>query len=178
MNILCFGDSNTFGYDPRDFFGGCYDAPWPALLAKMSGWSVQNLGENGREIPGYPISFPKEFDVLIVMLGTNDLLRGSSPKDAAKRMEAFLKSIDIESSKIVLIAPPAMKPGAWVPERSLLEASKELAAVYQRLSQRLGVRFADAAQWNVPLAFDGVHFTQEGHRTFAAALKYYLDKGE
>ena len=22
MNIICFGDSNTYGYDPRGYFGG------------------------------------------------------------------------------------------------------------------------------------------------------------
>ena len=29
MNILCYGDSNTFGWDPRSFFGGRYNEPWP-----------------------------------------------------------------------------------------------------------------------------------------------------
>ncbi len=26
MNIICFGDSNTYGYDPRGYFGGRYEA--------------------------------------------------------------------------------------------------------------------------------------------------------
>ena len=26
MNVICFGDSNTYGYDPRGYFGGRYDA--------------------------------------------------------------------------------------------------------------------------------------------------------
>ena len=38
--ILCYGDSNTFGYDPRDFFGTPYDSPWPALLEKHLGEPV------------------------------------------------------------------------------------------------------------------------------------------
>ncbi len=31
MNIICFGDSNTYGYDPRSYLGGRYDADnrWP-----------------------------------------------------------------------------------------------------------------------------------------------------
>ena len=28
MKILCFGDSNTYGYDPRGYFGGRYDHPY------------------------------------------------------------------------------------------------------------------------------------------------------
>ena len=28
MKLWCFGDSNTYGYDPCGFFGGRYAAPW------------------------------------------------------------------------------------------------------------------------------------------------------
>ena len=41
---------------------------------------------------------------------------------------------------------------------------------YRRLAERLGVRFADAGAWGVALAYDGVHFTSQGHRAFAAGL--------
>lgn len=53
MRILCFGDSNTYGYDPRGFFGDRYNAEdrWTDLLAKQIGWDIINLGANGREIP-------------------------------------------------------------------------------------------------------------------------------
>ena len=34
----------------------------------------------------------------------------------------------------------------------------------------LGIRFADAGKWDIPLAYDGVHFTEKGHRAFAAGL--------
>ena len=53
MKILCFGDSNTYGYDPRSYFGGQYPAQnrWVDLLARN--WTARPLarGENGREIP-------------------------------------------------------------------------------------------------------------------------------
>jgi lysophospholipase L1-like esterase len=178
MNILCFGDSNTYGYDPRDVFGGCYDKPWPQILAERSGWSIQNRGENGREIPLRPVSFPKNINLLITMLGTNDLLQGNSVETAAQRMESFLQNIDLEKEKLLLIAPPSMKLGAWVSTQNIVEASRELTHAYHGLSQRLGIRFANADSWNIPLAFDGVHFTEDGHRTFALALDQYLNKGD
>ena len=34
--------------------------------------------------------------------------------------------------------------------------------------------FVDAGQWNVSLAFDGVHFTEAGHCAFAEELWQYL----
>lgn len=178
MNVLCFGDSNTFGYDPRGFFGGCYEKPWTLIFAEYSGWKVQNQGENGREIPGRYVSFPEDIDLLVIMLGTNDLLQGNSIETTVQRMESFLEEIDLEKEKLLLIAPPSMKLGAWVDTETIVEASKELARAYQALSLRLGIRFVNADKWNIPLAFDGVHFTEEGHRAFALALKQYLDKGE
>ena len=46
MNVICFGDSNTYGYDPRGYFGGRYDAGsrWVDILAEETGWTVCNMG--------------------------------------------------------------------------------------------------------------------------------------
>ena len=168
MKIVCFGDSNTWGYDPRGFFGGRYDHPWPEMLAAKLGCSVINMGENGREIPKRAPAIPVDTDLLIVMLGTNDLLQGASADAVCRDMERFLKELDLD--QILLLAPPPMKPGEWVPTRTLIEESRSLAAGFGRLSERLGIRFADAGQWNVPLGFDGVHLTQEGHSVLAQRL--------
>lgn len=168
MKIICFGDSNTFGYDPRGYFGGRYDHPWPEILAGKLGGSVLNWGENGREIPTRAMEFPADTDFLIIMLGTNDLLQGASPELVCDRMERFLESLNHE--KILLIAPPPMKLGVWVSDHRLIENSKSLAAHYLCIANRLGAAFADAGEWDVSLAFDGVHLTEEGHRIFAARL--------
>ena len=173
MKILCFGDSNTYGYDPRGYFGGRYDHPWPELLAEEMGCTVLNWGENGREIPGKAVDFPADTDLLIIMLGTNDLLQSWPPEAAEKKMERFLKSIALDQHKILLIAPPPMQLGQWVHDQKRIDNSVTLAKQYQALSARLGIRFADAGKWNVPLAYDGVHMTQEGHKVFADGLIAY-----
>lgn len=170
--VICFGDSNTYGYDPRSCLGDRYgrDSRWVDLLAARTGWDVRNQGQNGRTIPGGPVPFPADTDLLTVMLGTNDLLQGRSPETATGRMERFLSDAALERERILLIAPPPMALGAWVPDPALVEASRDLAGRYRRLAERLGVRFADAGAWGVALAYDGVHFTSQGHRTFAAGL--------
>ena len=50
--MLCFGDSNTYGYDPRSYLGSRYptEERWTGIL-KGRGWEILNCGENGREIP-------------------------------------------------------------------------------------------------------------------------------
>lgn len=170
MNVICFGDSNTYGYDPRSYLGGRYaaDSRWVDILAEETGWTVRNLGENGREIPTSVPDFPADTDLLIIMLGTNDLLQGRSPEQAAERLERFLSGISLDRSKIMLIAPPPMAMGEWVPSPQLIEDSRTFARLYQALAEWLGIRFADAG--DIPLAYDGVHFTEQGHKAFAAGL--------
>ena len=172
MEVICFGDSNTYGYDPRPYLGGRYDpdSRWVDILAMETGWSISNMGQNGREIPSAALAFPADTDLLIVMLGINDLLQGRSPKQAADRLERFLSSLSLDRSKILLIAPPPVQLGAWVPDQQLIDDSHAFAQLCQTLAEQLGIHFADAGKWDIPLAYDGVHFTEQGHRAFAAGL--------
>lgn len=181
MRILCFGDSNTYGYDPRSFFGDRYDAAdrWVDLLAKQTGWDIINAGENGRTIPRAfhsPVDPENSWDILLVMLGTNDLLQGASAKETAARMKGFLHSLLPCPKQLLLIPPPPMKRGAWVPSDGLVSESRELANAYRILAEGLAVSFADTSDWNIDLAFDGVHFTEAGHHAFADRLAEVIAK--
>lgn len=191
MRLLCFGDSNTYGYDPRSFLGDRYpaDIRWTDSLARATGWEVLNAGQNGREIPFRAGAFHQAdrflnscspLDVLVVMLGSNDLLQHPSftAQDTADRMESFLRHL-LETHRpesLLLIAPPPMQLGAWVTEERLLTESARLAAVYAVLARQLGIHFADAGQWGVELLFDGVHFSEAGHCAFAKGLQETLSR--
>lgn len=177
MRILCFGDSNTYGYDPRDFFGGRYGAGdrWVDLLAEQTGHEVINVGANGREIPRNPYALRlltehAPVDIFLVMLGTNDLLQGASAKEAAARMETFLNSLLPHCKQILLVAPPPMKRGAWVPTDELISESNHLAEEYKLLAEKVNIPFVDTCRWSIELTFDGVHFTEEGHHSFVNHL--------
>jgi lysophospholipase L1-like esterase len=189
MKIICFGDSNTYGYDPRSYFGDRYAAEyrWVNILEERLGCTAVNAGENGREIPhcrwqiAEVIRMLEEespFDLLLVMLGTNDLLQGNPVTDIVKRMETFLCETEVGTDRILLIAPPVLRLGEWVASRKLVEASIDLNKAYKKLAESLCVRFVDAGEWNLNLTFDGVHLTQEAHRIFSDGLLYYLRKGE
>ena len=86
MTILCIGDSNTYGYDPRSFPGSRYpaDVRW---TERLPGVTVLNGGVNGMRIPGadavdLAVIRQKKPDLITVMLGTNDLLEGASAREA------------------------------------------------------------------------------------------------
>lgn len=172
MKVICFGDSNTYGYDPRSWLGGRYNADirWVDILASKTGWTVCNMGVNGREIPLTAPDIPPDTDLLIVMLGSNDLLQGRRPEEAAGKLERFLSGLPLLRDQILLIAPPPMSRGEWVPNQQLIDDSHTFAQCCRSLVGRLGIRFADAGDWDIPMAYDGVHFTEQGHRAFAAGL--------
>ncbi len=174
MKVICHGDSNTYGYDPRSYFGEGYDKSWVDILAEKTGWNAVNDGMNGRRISRRPIDVPRDTDLLIIMLGDNDLLNGLAAAETAQRMKAFLNRISLPKDRILLVAPPPMKRGEWVPSQDLVDASQELAAAYQALAEQMGIGFVDAGMWNIPLAWDGVHFTEEGHRIFGENLAVFL----
>ena len=131
------------------------------VLAGKLGCEIINRGENGREIPRRGVKF-EPADLLIIMLGTNDLLQGNSPAAVRERMARFLDALDFDKSRILLVTPPPMKLGAWVPSQSLVDDSKALDY------QGLGVRCVGS--WDLPLVFDGVHLSEEGHRQLAEHL--------
>ena len=151
--IICIGDSNTYGYDPAAFGGARYPegVRWTSRLG--SAWDIRNLGENGREIPSSSFAVRVLLgqvrsrlpaDGLCLMLGTNDLLCGASPAEAAERMRIFISDLLVCGLPLLLVAPPLMQSG---------------------------VSFCDASGWDIPVVFDGVHFSEQGHRRFAEQLE-------
>ena len=181
--ILCIGDSNTWGYDPCSRLGGRYpeDVRW---TERLSGRETVNDGICGRTIPSareYPdaerLLRGERFDAVCVMLGTNDLLQGASAETAGAAMERYLCFLLAAAgdTPVILIAPPPFRSGEWVTSAAQISESEKLSGVYRALAEKTGVFFADAGLWNVETAFDGVHFTPEGHAAFASGLSGTLD---
>lgn len=182
MKLVCVGDSNTYGYDPRSYVGDRYDADtrWTGLL-QSAGFEVVDLGMNGAQIPYRPASIAhlrqqleplRPMDFVTLMLGSNDLLMGFSPEQAALRMENLLRAL--EDFPVLLMAPPRMQLGAWVPSEELVTASESLARHYAALAKKLALPFFDPGHCD--LAYDGVHLSPEGHSEFAKRLMEALER--
>ena len=184
--VVFYGDSNTYGYDPRGFFGGRYDTDtiWTYRVAEALGdtWEVINEGMNGRCLPdaAYSLRYMdsllselSETDLFVIMLGTNDLLMRLEPDERlpAGRMEQLLRHLKARAQCPVIrvIGPPLIGSGE-TPDPDLVrykEANIRMNARFRQLAEKYEVMFADAAEWEIPLAFDGVHLSEEGHRIFA-----------
>lgn len=114
---------------------------------------------------------------LLVMLGTNDLLKQSGflAEDVTVRMEHFLtgllqEPLLREPGRLCLVVPPAMQPGDWANELRLIKESLRLNETYAALARQQNIPCIRTDNWDIPLVYDGVHFTEEGHRIFADHL--------
>ena len=181
--LVCYGDSNTYGYDARDVFGGRLpaDQRWTDILARELGADVINCGLNGRTIPRYPRSLENDLrlirrctpiDFLIVMLGTNDILTDREPEDSAADMARLLSALgkELPAAETILCAPPMVSGLGEAYEARIASLSE----AYAQIAKELGLRFCGVSSWPIALASDGVHFSPAGHRTFAEYLKKEL----
>ena len=190
--IICYGDSNTYGYDARPYLGSRFpeSVRWPEILNARTDWNVKNYGLNGRCIPSYS----REIQVvcnclkrwsakpapvwLWIMLGTNDLLHNSgfTAEMTTERMERFLRKLmDCEeiaggAVRLRLISPVHLQPGVWVESDEMCTESVCLDDLYRNLADELGIAFTCAGSWEIPLLFDGVHFSEEGSVKFAECI--------
>lgn len=184
--VLFYGDSNTYGYDPRGMVGGRYpeEKRWTHLVGDILGedYIIYEDGMNGRQIPGYPAGVEYmevsaeplyEDDVLAFMLGTNDILLSSSPNAdrTIVKLERIIKWYKNARPPywLLVIAPVPISDSADDLE-IYHEESLRLNRLMEELCKKERILFIDTTDWNVPLAFDGVHFAEEGLQGFAEKM--------
>ena len=167
ISVLCYGDSNTYGYDPQT--GGRYpfEKRWTTLLAEMLGsrYEVIPEGLNGRttayDRPGAAwkngagsliacLGTHKPVDYVIVMLGTNDCDAelDLSAEKIADGMETLIRMIEEETPALqgyvpeIIVTAPAAIQGDY--EKSPF--ADKLTAESVQKSVDIGPLFRDIAE--------------------------------
>ncbi len=202
--IVCYGDSNTWGYTPGTGARYPEDVRWTGRLQRALGpdYAVIEEGMNGRttiyEDPTDPDRNGKKHlraclmsqapvDVLILMLGTNDLktrffLTAKDVADGAANLVKMAKSAEYgragQPPRILLAAPPligegiAHSPfgegmGGW----TAVERSRQFGAYYEKAARELGVAFIDIGQVAAGGEVDAIHLTAQAHAAIAQAME-------
>lgn len=176
MKILCYGDSNTYGWDPRHFFGGRYERVWTDILEE-AGHQVYVDGMPGRQIPfrKYPLEATRaaltqltdHVDLAIIMMGSNDIDATLNPDTVRSRMETLLKAFlswDL-ADRILLVGPPENRA-----TRENMLAGRQMNEAFRDLAEVFGLDYVDARDWDLKLAFDHCHLTEEDQEVFAAEI--------
>ncbi|MDO4276585.1 MAG: SGNH/GDSL hydrolase family protein [Eubacteriales bacterium] len=172
--IVCFGDSNTHGYN--SFTKGRFTETqrWTCLLDRYlpENYLIREEGLSGRTtafsdplfegLDGLSYLFPclmshEPVDLLIIMLGTNDTKErfSATPENIAKGLERLLqKAISADAWRtapnILVIAPPPIEEGYESSDvggemgKGCMEKSQRLAPLFQASAARFGCHFLDA----------------------------------
>ena len=217
--IMVFGDSNTFGYveEAQGHIGRLpLDTAWPGRMATLLGaeYEVVVEGLSGRTtridsparsgtgvIPGAGMNGAKylpaalsshmPLDMVIIMLGTNDLRKDRDQSAAAiaaslteivrlVKEGAWQRRTKFSVPQVLVICPPRLDPTP-TPYAGLFEGarakSEALPGLLQPLVESAGALFFDAATV-VPFAQgpDGIHLTVENHATLAEAVTREVKK--
>lgn len=196
--IVCYGDSNTWGADPIG--GGRFDADtrWTGILASElgAGYRVIEEGLGGRTtIVDDPIEphrngltylLPcvyshRPFDLITIMLGTNDLKarHNRSASDIAQSAGLLAETVratacgpDDTRPKVLIICPPKVEGLTALAEMfaGAEEKSGKMAFYYEFFAQWAEADFLDAGQHIVSSPADGIHFEASEHATLGKAV--------
>ena len=199
--VVCFGDSNTWGYNPATTLRYSKALRWPSVLSaaleagKPGEYEVIAEGQNGRttvwEDPvgqkrGSLYLLPcleshKPVDLVIIMLGTNDLKHrfGLSSWDVAKGMVCLADMVkasefgpDNRAPAVLLVAPPpfARLSGFAQDFEGGFEKSLTLGRDIGALAATKSIPFFDAGTVIRSSDLDGIHLDPEEQAKLGRAL--------
>jgi lysophospholipase L1-like esterase len=202
--ILCFGDSNTWGWDPETKERFDAAVRWPGVLMKElgSGCHVIEEGLNGRTtvwedpIEGFKkgsdhlpflLETHRPLDLVLIMLGTNDLkMRFSlSAYDIAKGIGTLVEIVlgsgsgrDGGSPKILIVSPPPLGKLSEYAEmfQGGAEKSGRFAIRYAETAQEYACEFFDSSTVIQTSDIDGVHLEKKAHAALGRAVAAKVKK--
>ncbi|MBN3812294.1 SGNH/GDSL hydrolase family protein [Paraburkholderia sp. Ac-20347] len=201
--LLCYGDSNTHGTKPLNLPGVLERfAPadrWPGVLAETlgSGWKIVEEGLparttvhddpiEGRHKNGLAYLRPclesqLPVDVVVLMLGTNDLKTRFSvtPADIAHSVDVLLETLVAcragpggATPHVLLMAPVPIEEVGFLGAIFTGGAAKSrlLAPLYERVAVKHGSAFLDAGEVATVSATDGIHYEADQHHKLGRAV--------
>ncbi len=202
--VLCFGDSNTWGYSPSTQQRFARDVRWTGVLqAELGdGYRIIEEGLNGRTtvwedaLEGdkmgkrhLPVILESQapLDLVVLMLGTNDLKKRFSAHawDIAQGagvlvdITAASKAVKGNAAPpVLLIAPPSLgRLSEWEGMfEGGAEKSRQLGKHYREVARLRGCQFLDAGGVIRSSDIDGIHFEEKEHRALGQAVAREVKK--
>ena len=198
--ILAFGDSLTWGSDVENDSRHAFEDRWPSVLAAELGAGHRVIAEglggrttafddwtapcerNGAKALPMLLASHSPLDLVIIMLGTNDLKSFISPTIHGA-VSGMTRLIEITRTypyprggsvpQLLIVAPPpcvAPDDGDGPRSGRDLAETRKFGIAYQRLAQETGCAFFDAGSVARPVGLDGVHLDAKNTRAIGTAL--------
>ena len=200
--ILCYGDSNTFGFNPKDASRYDKDTRWTGILQSNLGeeYKVINEGANNRtgftDNPQgdffsaqkhYPelISKAETIDIIILAIGTNDLqfLYETNSDTFKQGLEKLITVSKAKTNNIIIIPPVKLGDNILKGffkiqfDQTSITKSQTIGEIYKKLAQIHNCEIFDINEFTLPAEIDGLHYSPKSHKMIADNLaKFILSK--
>lgn len=183
MKILCIGDSNIYGFNPKD--EGRYPNPWPSLVKdhELINKAVNGMTlcheETEQEYPSLEDSFKVNdingFDLVIIMLGTNDLKKryNLNINTFLDTYEKIIKKMLNSDKELKILLLPILANHST--DEKWENATKKRTIVnkgIKELAEKYNIYYFEYGE--VELSFDKLHMSIEGHKQFASKIASFL----
>lgn len=200
--LLCFGDSNTFGFNPKN--GSRFDKSirWTGILQRLceNKFHIIEAGCNnrtafsdnpaGKMFSGYkilPELLQKDLSIVILAIGINDLQfqYNVTVNDIKNGITNLIKIIQNNNpnTKIILVSPNELTENvlkspifSTLFDESSIEKSKILPLRYAQIAKENNCDFIDLNTFVTPSEIDGLHFEQKEHKRIAQEIFNHLNK--
>ena len=199
--ILCFGDSNTFGFNPET--GGRFDknSRWSGILSQVLADNYEVIEEGMNNRTGFfrnpeglkqsggdylPVCFEnhKDVDICILSLGTNDA-QIFYPLDEVMAEKGLQSLIDVikksnQDAKIIIIPPVKITKDllhsgfAAMFDENSIEKIQKTFHVFEKIAKDNNCFYFDFNKFVHPSKFDGIHYTKESHQVLAQRLAEFI----
>ena len=199
VTILCYGDSNTRGSIPCTFHERYpRHIRWPGRLQSILGSRYhvieeglggrttcfddpQEEGRNGKASLLPCLHSHRPVDLVILMLGTNDLKTrfAASAQAIAENAGSLVKIVQSSQTdqenrnpQMLLVAPPPLSVLSQFKDEFAggEKKSRLFGKLYQKQAEDLGCLFLDAGLVVKSNRLDGFHWDESGHLKFAQAV--------
>ena len=196
--ILCFGDSNTYGLIPDTKGRYDWEIRWTGRIGEKLKEAEYRIieeglcgrttifddslrpGRRGTELLPVILESHQPIEVVILMLGTNDCkaLYNATAEIIGLGIERLLDQIEkgAPGAKVLLVSPIHLGERVWEegydPEFNevSIQTSKNLEQVYRKIAHKRNISFLSASAYAKPSENDREHLDEEGHEKLADAI--------
>ena len=200
-NILCYGDSNTYGFNPSNALRYEKKQRWTGVLADILGsrYSVFEEGCNNRTMyfdnPAGPMQsgcrYFKEclkkydtVDFVVLGLGINDTQFGYGADESTfqKGLLALISDVrtSFKDAQILVLGPSVIKRNilnsffAQMFDENSIEKSKIICNIYKKVADNEGCFFLNLNTIVQTSDIDGLHYDIKEHKKIATAVAGYI----
>ena len=197
--ILCFGDSNVYGFNPVNCSRYPINIRWSGLLKEHfkneidiveQGCNNRTIFKNclGKNLSGIEI-LPKYLDEsffgIIFLIGINDTQK-IYDLDENKLKSGMTKLIEISKSispdiKILILSPALITDNilqsnfAELFDNKSIEKSKQISKIYYDIAKKDNYDFINLNDFTTTSKVDGLHFDIENHKKIFLKVKEKLE---